>query len=71
MNKPQFPFDRPEYLCQVGYEDAYNALSEPYQNDSCLTFHMVNGILCADGDVGKFFWNKEDKVWMIDYSHTY
>lgn len=40
MDKPKFPFTRPEYLCQTGYQEAYDALPEPYKNDSCLTFSL-------------------------------
>jgi hypothetical protein len=38
------------------FPEAYEALPEPYKNDSCLTFFLdVNGNLCAEFDLGGEF----------------
>lgn len=46
---------------QNSYPEAWNALPEPYKNDSCLKFFLdVNDNLCADCELGL---NVEECVW--------
>lgn len=37
--------DNPESLLVTGYEEAYEALPEPYQADSCLVFWVEDSML--------------------------
>lgn len=51
---------------QKAYPEAWEALAEPYKNDSCLIFFLdCNGNLCAEHDIGneEFVYVPEKKVW--------
>jgi hypothetical protein len=44
---------------------AFDALPEPYQNDSCLDFFIdVNGNLCAELDIGGAFLFTDEGKWI-------
>ncbi len=46
------------------FPEAYEALPEPYKNDSCLTFFIdVNGHLCAELDIGGEFMFTDSGEW--------
>lgn len=54
---------------QTSFPEAWKALPEPYQNDSCLSFYLDNGDLLADHDLGgTYFWNFQSNVWETDMS---
>lgn len=52
------------------YPEAYEALPEPYKNDSALVFFIdKNGNLCAEGDFGtksleEYLWVTDTKEWV-------
>lgn len=60
-----FPFTRPEFLITMGYREAYEALPEPYRNDSVLTFYLEGETLCAKGDkvLGEDVWEWCHNCW--------
>lgn len=48
------------------HPEAWAALPDCYQNDSCLTFYTdVNGNLCADFDLGgTFLYSPKEREWL-------
>ena len=51
---------------QLRFPEAYNALPESYQNDSCLEFFLdANNYLCAEYDLGgEFLFDLASKKWL-------
>lgn len=66
LDEPQFPFTRPEYLCKLGYQEAYDALPSSYKNDSCFTFYLHEDCdLWAEYLNFKVYWDHNLELWIL------